>query len=371
MPYYLKLYFDPSFDYRNLRPREMADGSVDHYNMGYVQNVKRGQVLAEWVDSAADAGDTDADHMVLEEREFPAGRHTAPDPENPDRLLAAASGYVFMLDGAITVKKTLNVRRDVDFHTGNITFYGNVVVHGSVRAGFQVQGLNVLVKDTVEGALLRATDSFMAEGGIKGGGKAIVKAGSNMRVPFAEKAMLLAEERMLIDGACMHCDVFAGRQLAIKGRLVGGQAVCTNTVYVGEQLGGGLGAGTTVVLGYDAILLNKSWLLETKIAETHKRLEETATVLAKHPGLKPDLEEKRRLLRERLDKFSAKRRQIWERIEAVENLDACQVRVPGKVRPGVEICIGGACLVVKDYLEDVCFTYRDREIVVTSPALKK
>lgn len=39
MPHYLKHHFDPEFDFRNLRPGELRDGSVDHRNMGYVRNV--------------------------------------------------------------------------------------------------------------------------------------------------------------------------------------------------------------------------------------------------------------------------------------------------------------------------------------------
>jgi hypothetical protein len=375
MPYYLKHFFDPGFDYTDLRPRELADGSVDHYNRGYVQNVERGQVLARWMDAPPVPGDGSAPDpwstLAYEEKVFPAGNNTMVDPSRPDELLAAEAGYVFYLDGRITVKKTLNVRRDVDFHTGNISFLGNVVVHGSVRAGFQVQGLNVLVRQTVEGALIRARESFQAEGGIKGGGKATVKAGANFRVPFAENAMLLAGGRMLVDGPCMHCDVYAGEQLAVKGRLVGGKAVCTRIIYVGGQLGGGMGAGTVLILGYDAMLLNSSHLVEAKLAETLGRLEETRALLGKHPHLRGDLAPKIALLEERLGKFRERHRELWQGIRAVENLEGCRVVVPGKVHPGVEVCIGEASYMVDDYLENVFFTYADHEVVVGQPALKK
>ncbi|MCK9238964.1 FapA family protein [Desulfocurvus sp.] len=375
MPYYLKHFFDPGFDYTDLRPRELADGSVDHYNRGYVQNVERGQVLARWLDeppppdegAAPDPWSTRA----YEEKVFPAGNNTMVDLARPDELLAAEAGYVFYLDGRITVKKTLNVRRDVDFHTGNISFLGNVVVHGSVRAGFQVQGLNVLVRQTVEGALIRARESFQAEGGVKGGGKAAIKAGANFRVPFAENAMLLAGGRMLVDGPCMHCDVYAGEQLAVKGRLVGGKAVCTRVIYVGGQLGGGMGAETVLILGYDAILLNRSHLVEAKVAETLARLEEARALAAKHPQLRGELAPKVALLEERLHKFRERHRELWQGIRAVENLEACRVVVPGKVHPGVEVCIGEACLEVDDFMENVFFTYADHEVVVGKPALKK
>lgn len=371
MPYFLKHCFNPDFDYRRLKPKERDDGRVDHYNMGYVQNVAKGQELARWVDSEEEAGEGRL-HLAFENKVFPAGDNTMVDPEDQDRLLAAVPGYVYYDDdGRISVKKTLNVRRDVDFHTGNIQFLGNVIVHGGVRSGFQVQALNLMVKDTIDAALLRAEESIVAEAGIKGGGKGVVKAGSNLRTPFAENAMLLAGGRMLIDGACMHCDLYAGDQLAIKGRLAGGTAVSSKLIYVGEKLGGGLGAETTLILGYDAVLLNKSQLVDSRIKVCLDRIDEYKALLAKHTDLAEELQPKLDAERERFAKLREVRRNIWNRIKTAKDLENCRAVVPGKVLPGVEVCIGEATLTVNDYLEDVCFLYRDYEVVVQSPAMKR
>ncbi len=44
--YYLRHYFNPDFDYLNLKPGGDS-GSTDVYSLGYVPNVIAGQVLAE------------------------------------------------------------------------------------------------------------------------------------------------------------------------------------------------------------------------------------------------------------------------------------------------------------------------------------
>ena len=44
--YYLRHYFNPDFDYLNLKPGGDS-GATDVYSLGYVQNVIAGQVLAE------------------------------------------------------------------------------------------------------------------------------------------------------------------------------------------------------------------------------------------------------------------------------------------------------------------------------------
>lgn len=49
MDMYLRHYFDPNFDYQSLRPTPAGQGDTDCYNLGYVQNVVKGQILAELV----------------------------------------------------------------------------------------------------------------------------------------------------------------------------------------------------------------------------------------------------------------------------------------------------------------------------------
>ncbi|MEW5773204.1 MAG: FapA family protein [Thermodesulfobacteriota bacterium] len=368
MPHHLALRFDPDYDYLNLRPRELADGSVDHRNLGYVQNVRQGELLAEWLPDGTEAA---ASGQVLEcaERVLPAGEGVRPDPANPDRLLADRDGYPSLFEGRIIVKTLLNVRQEVGVRTGNVQFVGDVVVHDAVRSGFQVAGRSVLVKGVVEAALVRAEASLSCEGGVKGAGRAVLKAGENLRLPFAEKAMLLAGKNLLVDGACMHCEIFAGGRAAVKGLLVGGAVYASSVVYVEEQLGGGLGAETLVLLGYDAMALNKAMLVERRIREETKRLEELTALSKVNPALREELKEKIIACQDKLDRFSARNAGLWQGIHARADLERCAVIVPGRVRPGVEVCIGGARLEVDDFLENVRFTYKDGEVTFSSPAM--
>ncbi len=374
MPYHLKHHFEPGFDFKHLKPVERADGSVDHYNLGYVQNVSPGDLLAQWVPLPPEglveqAGEQKP--VVSAERTFPAGENVAVDPGDPGRLLATAKGYPYYDEqGRISVKTLLNVRSDVDFHTGNIHFLGNVVIHGDVRSGFQVLGGNVLVRGCVDGALVRAQESLATESGVKGANQAVLKAGLDMRLPFSENAVLLAGRRIQVETACMHCQIYAGRQVAVRGRLIGGSTWCTDTVFVGESLGGAMATETEIVLGYDATMVNKAHLVETQIRETMVRLRECRESAAKGPELEEEFAPRIASLEDRLEKFEARRRAIWDGITAAEHLEACRVVVPGRVRPGVEISIGPARYVVDDDMRDICFRYLDGEVVVSSPAMK-
>ncbi|MBT8764196.1 DUF342 domain-containing protein [Desulfohalobiaceae bacterium Ax17] len=368
MPYYLHHYFDPYFDYQKLKPKQLEKGKVDYYNLGYVQNVIAGQVLAEWKEIAPEDVDQYDQNFIYDKKEFPIGPNCAVNPQNEDQLIATANGYVFYYQGKIAVKTVLNVRRDVDFHTGNIYFVGDMIVHGSVRSGFEIRANNIRVKRLVEGAKVEAGGSMVIEEGVKGSGQALIKAGENLRTPFCEKAELVVQEKLIIDGLCLHSVLFAGKYVMVKGRLIGGHVCSSSLVYAGEQLGGGMGAKTVLVLGYDALLFREVRQIEQSISELKKDIFLVESKLRKGPEYEKEYGPKLRTLEGKLRIFTKKREELWTRMEGSLNHKA-RVICPGEIRPGVEISIGPAYYKVDDFLQDVCFYFEDDEIKLKSPAM--
>lgn len=350
MPYYLRHYFDPDFDHFRLTPRERTDGGVDHYDLGYVQNVTKGQLLAEIVDMQEAGPDAD-DRFMIDEPVLPAGVNTVVDPDNERRLLANVSGYVFRNDGLIHVHDLLNVRRDVDFHTGNITFYGDIVVHGAVRSGFCLKARNIKVLDIIEGAELRTHGSILAQGGIKGQKRCSLTAQKDMRAAFCENAQLMAGRNIRVDGSALHCHLAAGDNILVEGRLQGGQTVVGKKLLVRQQLGGGTGTTTSIVLGQNPKHIIGLEMVTDQLHEIDDRLEyygEQITfgpTLASEYGAKIEqVQRRKRLLQKRRDML----------IEEVEKAPAApehhQVIVEGEIRPGVVITLGKSCLFIDEYL---------------------
>ncbi|MDD4731538.1 MAG: FapA family protein [Desulfovibrio sp.] len=370
MPYYLKQYFDSDFDYMHLQPRQREDGSVDHFDLGYVQNVVQGQILAEFVEVDEDelAG-LDPRFVFLEPR-FPAGRNTALEKGNPRRLVAACSGYVFNELNRITVKRILNVRRDVDYHTGNIPYVGDMVVHGAVRSGFRVRAAGLRVKGNIEGASVEAIHSIVCESGVKGGNKAFIEAGKSFRCGFCEGATIKTGANFLVEGSCMHSRVFAGGKLAVKGRLTACEAYCFEYAYVGEQLGGGMNAETTILAGYDPMLLYADQKINERIARLHEQIRLSEAHMGKNKAQDKELLEAREGFRKKLALLQRRKTKLWNRIDSTGMLERCRVIVPGSVKPGVEVSIGPAYLKVNDFLENVRFYYENREVKIASPAIE-
>lgn len=100
------LFFDPDFNYRSLKPKEKEDGKMDFYNLGYVQNVIRNQVIAEFLEISPEEVDKYDERFIYKERNFPIGSNCAVNPKNPNQLISLVNGYVFYDEkGNISVKK--------------------------------------------------------------------------------------------------------------------------------------------------------------------------------------------------------------------------------------------------------------------------
>ncbi|TVQ98640.1 MAG: DUF342 domain-containing protein [Desulfovibrionales bacterium] len=371
MKHYLKHHFDPDFNHLNIKANARGNEQVDHLNRGYVHNVVEGQVLAELIPIEDRLPEGVAPRFVLEKPVFPAGANTRVDPQNPNLLLAGANGYVYIApDGRICVKGLLNIRQDVDYATGNISFIGDVVIHGSVRSGFKVKGRNILVKGPVEAATLEAGQSIQVEAGVKGDKRAELRAKGSIKVKFCENALLSAGKNILVEGSCLHCRLLVGNALAIRDKLIGGEVLCRRMVRVGAQLGGGLSTITTLTLGYDPFLMQKIAELESTITTLKTRREALSTPKAREPGIRPEQDQ---LLRE-LDQQLAvldKQRIAWAEQIATTDWAACAVIVPGEVRPGVELSIGQYYESVSDYLYNVRMILQKEQIAMVSPAEPK
>jgi len=361
MYYYLHHYFNPDFDYLNLKPKEQKNGKVDHYNLGYVQNVVRGQVIVEFKEVSPEDLDNYDKRFLYKEKKFPIGTNCTVNSENPDQLISLVNGYVYYDEkGNISVKELLNVRSNVDFRTGNIYFVNNIVVHKDVKTGFEVQGNSILVKGVVEGAKVIALNSILVEGGVKGESKAFLRAEHNIRCKYVECAALLAKNSILIDTNCLHSNIYVGRNLIVRGKIVGGKIYCGEKVVVEDQLGGGLNVPTVLVLGYDPVDMYKFSNIEDRLEELNKRLE--FLKLKKQTKESPEVVLEIQEIKKKIKVLSKHFSRIGEKLRT-KDFSRCRVIVKDEIHPGVEISIGPAYYKVEDFLKGTTFYFKDGDII--------
>lgn len=388
--YYLHHYFDPDFNHTNLTPVEGTDGSVDLRFLGYVQNVVAGQVLAEIIDLNAFPHIKRDPRFLYQVKHLPVGPNCAIHKNNPDKIVAAANGYVFYHNGLICVKKLLNVRGNVGFHTGNIFFIGDLAVHGDVQTGFAVQAGNVLVKGHIESAKVKGAGDVVCLSGVKGDNTSeisegpqkvadaeaqvpstLIEAAGNIRIPFCEHVQLRARGNIIIDGSCLHSTLYVGGNLVVKGRLQGGEIYANGLVYVEGQLGSDYSMPTRITMGYnpfDFLTLQKC---ENQIAYLKDKLAFFNKMAARNQIMEQEYASRIELVSMKLKIILAKHRALGRKFGVGEEHAAkCRIVVPGRIMPGCEISIANVYMKTDSMERNMTFMLMNDEIV-SQPNRKK
>jgi uncharacterized protein (DUF342 family) len=159
--------------------------------------------------------------------------------------------------------------------TGNVNFPGIVHVTGSIRSGFTVVAEGVLeVGEGVEGALLSSGGTITVVEGIKGEGKAILRARKDIESAFAEQAVLLAIGDVHLRGACVRCQIKCNGRLLLdseKGSLVGGEVRASRGVVV-QNIGSPGGTHTIVSFGQDFLVRDRIEREEQEVVNLTKKI---------------------------------------------------------------------------------------------------
>lgn len=381
--YYLHHYFAPDFSHVNLAPLEGDDKPVVSRYLGYVQNVVAGQVLAELVDLEQNPGIKRDPRFIYRTRKLPVGPNCAVHPDNPDKIVAQCNGYAFYHDGLICVKRLLNVRGNVGFHTGNIFFVGDIAVHGDVQTGFAVHASDVLVKGHIESAKVKGTGDVVCLGGVRGTNPSIVsdepekkadvetqipstlvEAGGNLRLPFCEHAQLRARGNIIIDGSCLHSTLYVGGNLVVKGRLQGGAVYANGMVYVEDKLGSDYTVPTKIMMGYNPFDFLQLQKTESQISYLKDRLAYFEKMAARNAVMEQEYGPRAELIHRKLKIALAKHQTLWRKFAADEqNAPDCRIVVPGKVMPGCEIAIARAYYRTHGSESNVTFKLVDDDVV--------
>lgn len=155
------------------------NGKVDYYNIGEIECVEEGQVLA----IRQEGKDGKVGYDIFGNIILPKKRKIQKIVkgsgceilDNGNRAVSLIKGMPSLKNERISVNPVHIVNGDVNLKTGNIEFKGNVVIKGSVREGMKIRaGKEVMIMDDVEDA------QVLAGGNIKIGKSvisSIIKAG--------------------------------------------------------------------------------------------------------------------------------------------------------------------------------------------------
>ncbi|MEO6097108.1 MAG: FapA family protein [Fibrobacteria bacterium] len=200
----------------DLLPVMGKDGKADYKNVDNIHQVKKGDVLAVKTPAVQGTEGKDIFGKVqpaqpAKDIQFKVGANTEVSADGLT-VVAKVGGYVYHQAGAICVGVTYVVKGDVDFHTGNLHYLGDIQVLGNVVDGFTVEADgDIVIEGTVEGStVISHGGSVTIKAGVFGHGHGRIAGKTGVRVMGAQDVALDCEEgTVTVDKGLRNCRVLA------------------------------------------------------------------------------------------------------------------------------------------------------------------
>ncbi|MDD4504516.1 MAG: FapA family protein [Clostridiaceae bacterium] len=224
------------YEIQEKKPIVKEDGTVNHYELNLIDNVKKGDLLGEKMHPTEGKPGKTVTGKILPPRRgidftLKYDRKTVEEhkEDNKTILRAAIDGAVKFEGDIIRVDSHLIIPGDVGYETGNITFDGYVTVKGTVKDGFSViakndisiqsnMGLGVINK------IISKEGSIYIKGGIFGKNVSIIEAGKSVFVKYCNECKITAGDDINIGFYALDSDLKAKKIIMdpIHGKIIGG-----------------------------------------------------------------------------------------------------------------------------------------------------
>ena len=238
-------------------PVILPDGRADYKNMNLVHAVSKGELLCVLHPPTPGEPGCTLTGLALPTR----GGRAAPPPrgrnmtvsEDGLKFYAAVDGQFKRHGPNIDILEEFQIKKDVDYSTGNVKFTGSVTVKGNVLSGFVVDsGGDVVIYGTVEKASVTAAGNIVLHGGMVGQGGGVLRAGGDVYAKYVESASIYAGGKVTAE-CIMHSTTRAGVGIELigrKGLLLGGSAKAREYIKTGS-IGSSFATQTEIEVGSD------------------------------------------------------------------------------------------------------------------------
>ena len=370
------------------------DGSIDFRQVNFAPTVSAGQLVAQRLPGAPDAPGRDLRGNAVaadgSSRTPPvrAGGNLRTQPNGEtEEYYATIDGLVRLSeDGVLSVANVLTIKSDISFHTGNVTFDGEIFIDGSVSAGFAVDGSgSVSITGTVEpGSSVKSKGDITVAAGIVGS-RTRVAADGDLQAQFVQEARVAAGGDISLGSFAYHARLYAGGSVTV----INGSGQRRGSILGGETWAGGAidirSAGT--ISGSDTILVagltpGQSEQLEKATRGAETSYEHVLRILRQFGLTRMDVAQVRNLIKAstgpRRKLLANRARQLGQLAQVYQTLltrkqelrdtiaeaaQGARIRVSDSVRMGVQIRVGEYRRVLKADVTSPCFHISDNQLV--------
>jgi len=276
IPAHLEIEKELLGDTKNL---DMDQRRIDYREVSPFVLVKKGDLLARVVPGVPGIlGETVAGKSVpyktAKIKTLKPGKNVTLKDEY---ALASCDGRFIKTEDSFAVSEVLEVRGDVDYHTGNIDFPGDVVIYGMVKYGFKVKaGGSVYCQQTLDASEVICGGDLTVNHGIIGKNKGVVKVKGSINAKFIENCYVEAGGNINVATSILNSVVHSLKEVILgeKGIIVGGKTFAANGVEA-AQIGTSVGPKTEIHCGIDFSVQQKLEWIRDKNIELAMKLKQT------------------------------------------------------------------------------------------------
>ncbi len=266
------------------------------------------------------------------------------------RVHAQVDGVVDFARNELKIIRLLEIRKNVDFSTGNIDFDGTVTVNQGVRDRFVVKATeDVNVYGLIEAATIVAGGNFSCARGMAAKDRGQLLIDGDAEIGFMNNVRGRIRGSLNVRREVINCELIVGGDLNLEyGALIGGQSIVTGSANIGT-LGSDGDTPTVLVLGAAPLVSSQLTRLDglvKAIRQEIDQLQDQYDQLARQ-GDKLAAEDKEKLtelamdieqLQKKLDACERKRQEIFKEVGAKQQVD---VFVNKMVHPKSVLKVGG------------------------------
>ena len=360
------------------KPQILEDGRVDFKNMGFVEIVKAGDILATKTPLTKGVNGTTVTGKVIRAKDgkeavFKFGKNVS-IINGGLNLSSDVDGTIIFDNDKISVIQMLEIKGDVGVETGNIDFQGQVIVNGNVTSGYEVscEG-DMIINGVVEGAILKSNGSITISRGVQGHDAAHITCGGQLTSNFLNSATVYCKGD-IETGAIMNSNIKSDGKITVKGKkglIVGGEITSKSDIEA-NIVGSEMGIITSIKLGVDIEVIEELKALTGEVKELidmHDKLEKSIKLLKMKVEQNPEDERSIFMLKKYSASFvdldvnlSEKRLRLKMLNELVNNIRGAQLKAK-TIYPGTRVKIGSTSYYVKYEMSHTIITKDKGEIV--------
>lgn len=266
------------------------DGKANHYELKLIDNIKKGDWLAEKIKpTLGRPGRTVTGKIIKpmpgqdERLKFDTKTVEEVEEQGVVVLRAKCDGAINIENGKVRIDNHLVIPSDVGYETGNVEFDGYITINGSVKDNFSVVGkydisINGEMGIGAVSKIVSKEGSIFIKGGVYGKSIAVIEAKKNVFIKYTNECTIIAGEDINIGFYSIDSTLKARRILLDPkhGRVLGGHLTAQAQIVSGT-FGSKQEKKTIIsVQGFDRAEIKKSF--DNLLLEYKEILDRAATI---------------------------------------------------------------------------------------------